>query len=51
LWQCLFGVCGEHLAYAWCHYELKAHFHPSLLITLMGIASTLWFAVTRSKYV
>jgi hypothetical protein len=40
LWQCLFGVCGEHLAYAWCHYELKAHFHPSLLITLMGIAST-----------
>jgi len=26
LWQYLFGVFGEHFAYAWCHYELKAHF-------------------------
>ena len=41
LWQYLFGVCSEHMAYAWRHHELKAHFHPSLLIVLMGAASTL----------
>ena len=26
LWQYLFGVFGEHFAYAWCHCELDAHF-------------------------
>gem|GEM_PF-3416921 len=50
LWQYLFGVFGEHLACAWCHYELVAHFHPSLLIFWMGAASTFWFTVTCSKH-
>jgi len=50
LWQHLFGVCGEPLAYAWCHYELKAHFHPSLLIVFDGSCIYFMACSKSSKY-